>query len=129
MKEIDVNLYVFQFYHELDLKRVINGSPWTFNRKVLIIARMQDRDNPRSVSLNKLDLWVQLYDLKAGLMTDRILKEVGNYVGEYLESCPRNFNGVWREYMRIKVAIDLSKPLKRRMKLRRSGGRMVVDYF
>lgn len=31
MKEIDVNLYIFQFYHELDIKRFISGSPWTFN--------------------------------------------------------------------------------------------------
>lgn len=122
MKEIDVSLYVFRFYHELDLKRVINGSSWTFNRKVLIIDRLQNGDNPRSVNLNKLHLWVQLYDLKAGFMTEMILKEVGNYVGEYIESCPRNFNGVWREYMRIRVSIDLSKPLKRRMKVRRSGG-------
>lgn len=37
IKELDVNLYIFQFYHELDIKRVINGSPWTFNRKALLI--------------------------------------------------------------------------------------------
>ncbi|XP_074348254.1 uncharacterized protein LOC141687015 [Apium graveolens] len=53
---------------------------------------------------------------------ERVLKEVGNYVGFFIESCPKNFTGVWREYMRIRVTIDLSNPLKRRMKIRRSGG-------
>lgn len=89
MKEIDVNRYIFQFYHELDIKRVVSGSPCTFNRKVLIIRRMREGDIPREVSLNNLDLWVQIYDLQAGFMSERILKEVGNYVGEYIESCSK----------------------------------------
>lgn len=122
IKEIDVNLYIFQFYHELDVQRVISGSPWTFNRKALIIARMKEGDVPRSVNLNTIDLWIQIYDLRTGFMTERILKEVGNYIGEYIESCPTNFTGMWREYMRIRVKIDLSQPLKRKMKLRRTGG-------
>lgn len=113
-----VKLFLFQFYHEIDIKRVIEGSPWTFNRKVLIISRMQDG---RCVPLNKIDLWVQVYDLYPGFMTERILTEVGNQMGVFVCSCPSNFKGVWREYMRIRVTLDLSKPLKRRMKLRKIG--------
>lgn len=68
VKNIDVNLYVFQFYHELDIKRVIIGSPWTFNRQVLLIARMHIEEAPREVRLNKVDLWVQVYDMRYGFM-------------------------------------------------------------
>lgn len=28
IKEIDMNLYMFQFYHDIDIKRVIAGIPW-----------------------------------------------------------------------------------------------------
>lgn len=97
IREIDVNLYLFQFSHELDIKRVIEGSPWSFNMKVLIIARMKEGDIPRGISLNSLDLWVQIPDLRAGFMTEKVVKEVGNYVGIFVESCPRNFSGVWKE--------------------------------
>lgn len=121
IREIDVNLYLFQFYHEVDIKRVVEGSPWSFNRKALVIARMKDGDVPRSVRLNSLDLWVQIHDLRAGFMTEKIVKEVGNYIGCFVESCPRNFTGVWKEYLRVRVTIDLSKPLKRRMKIRKAG--------
>lgn len=63
-------------------------------------------------------------------MSERILKEVGNYVGEYIfESCSRNLTRVWREYMRIRVTIDLSKPLKRKMKVRRPGSDWVWITF
>lgn len=56
IKEVDVNLYIFQFYHELDIKRVISGSPLTFNIRALILGRMKDGDTSRSVNLNKLDI-------------------------------------------------------------------------
>lgn len=121
IREIDVNLYLFQFYHVVDIKRVIDGSPWSFNRKVLVIARMKDGDVPRSVRLNSLDVWVQIHDLRAGFMTEKIVKEVGNYIGCFVESCPRNFKEGWKEYLRVRVTMDLPKPLKRRMKVRKAG--------
>lgn len=100
----------------------MEGCPWSFNRRALIMARMKEGDNPRSVELNKMDLWVQVYDLKAGMMTERIIKEVGNYIGTYVRSCPSNFVGGWRDYLRVRVLVDVLKPLKRRMKVRKAGG-------
>lgn len=58
IRELNTNLYVFQFYHEVDIKTVLDGSPWSFNRKALIIKRMEERDNPRSMNLDSLNLWV-----------------------------------------------------------------------
>lgn len=53
------------------------------------------------------------------------MREVGNYIGKFVESCSSNFTGVWREYLKVRVTMDLSKPLKRRMKIRKSGN----DWF
>ncbi|KAL8148452.1 hypothetical protein AgCh_005717 [Apium graveolens] len=97
VKEIDVNLYIFQFYHELDIKRVIRGSPWTFNRKALLIARMKEGDVSRGVNLNKLDLWIQIYDMQVGLMTERVLREV---VGHSENFCNSLFNTHEEEIVR-----------------------------
>lgn len=121
IKELEVNLFLFQFYHEVDIKRVMDGCPWSFNRRALIMARMKEGDNPRNVDLNTMDLWVQIYDLKAGFMTERIIKEVGNYIGTFVSSCPSNFVGVWRDFLRVRVTVNVTKSLKRRMKLRKAG--------
>lgn len=121
IKEIDVNLYLFQFYHEVDIMRVVAGSPWSFNIKALVIKRMAEGDIPRAVKLNTMDLWIQIHELRAGFMYERVVKEVGNFIGTFVESCPSNFTGVWREFLRVRVTIDLSKPLKRRMKVRQTG--------
>ncbi|XP_063940510.1 uncharacterized protein LOC135149254 [Daucus carota subsp. sativus] len=90
-------------------------------RKALVMSRLKQGQNPRYVDLNTMDLWVQIRDLKVGFMSETVLKGIGNYVGNYVRSCPSNFTGVWREYMRIRVSIDLAKPLKRRMKIKMAG--------
>lgn len=84
IKEMDTNFFLFQFFHEIDIKRVVDGSPWSFNRKALIILRMKDGDNPRCIQLNNLDLWVQIHNLRPDFMSDRTIKEVGNYIGGYV---------------------------------------------
>ncbi|XP_074352306.1 uncharacterized protein At4g02000-like [Apium graveolens] len=129
IKEIDVNLFLLQFYHEIDIKRVIDGSPWTFNRKVLLITRLQEGVNLRCVSINSLDLWVQIHDLQPGFMSEKVNEEIGNQVGKFVSSCPSNFKGLWREYMRIRVTLDINKPLKRRMKIRKSGNEWIWITF
>lgn len=121
IKEMEPNLFIFQFYHEIDVKRVMQGCPWSFNRRALIMKRLKEGDNPRSIELNTLDLWVQIHDLKVGFMSEKVVKQIGDYIGSFVESCSSNFVGVWREYMRVRVTIDLSKPLKRHMKIRQTG--------
>ena len=31
----------------------------------------------------------------------------------------QNFGGIWKNYMRIRVSIDVRKPLKKRMKIKK----------
>lgn len=120
MKELQPNRYIFQFYHEVDIKRVIEGSPWTFGRFHLVFERLKEGDNPRIISLNNILLWVQLHDMDAGFMSQRVVQDIGNYIGQFVESDPNNFLGVWRDYLRVRVKLSIEKPLKRRMKLKRS---------
>ncbi|XP_062089039.1 uncharacterized protein LOC133795601 [Humulus lupulus] len=119
VKELGKNLFLFQFYHEIDIQRVIAGSPWTFERKQLIFHRLREGDNPRSVCLNKLDLWVQLFDLQHGFRSQSVVQSIGNYVGRFVDSDINNFSRVWREFLRVRVTVDIDQPLKRRMKISR----------
>lgn len=48
------------------------------------------------------------------------MADIGNYICKFIESDPNNFVGVWREYRKIRVSIDLNIPIKKRMKLKRN---------
>ncbi|XP_030489697.2 uncharacterized protein LOC115706250 [Cannabis sativa] len=122
VKELENNLYLFQFYHEVDIERVKEGSPWTFDRVPLLFERLKQGKNPRSVPLNRIDFWVQLHNLTTGFMSETVIRGLGNYLGEYVKSDPNNFVGVWRDYLRIRVKINVTQPLKRKKKLIKQGG-------
>ena len=62
-------------------------------------------------------------------MSEKVCKEVGNYIGRFIKSDTSNFGGLWRNYLRIRVFIDVRKPLKRKMKIKKAGGEWLWIYF
>ena len=59
-----------------------------------------------------------------GLQSKRVLRDVGNFIGVFVESDPKNLDGNWKTYMRIRVALDIRKPVERKMKKKESGRRV-----
>ncbi|KAF4368650.1 hypothetical protein F8388_003351 [Cannabis sativa] len=92
IKILDQNRFLFQFYHEIDIQRVIEGSPWTYDRKQMSIQRLKPGENPRMVVLNSLDMWVQIRGLKTGFKTDWARREAAKYIGILVTSDPNNFS-------------------------------------
>ena len=35
IKDLEPNLLLFEFYHEIDLRRVVEGGPWTFDSHIV----------------------------------------------------------------------------------------------
>lgn len=66
--------------------------------------------------------WVQVYNLPIGFLTEKVLQNIVGFIGEFQTSDANNFMGVWRNYMHIQVLLDVRKPLKRRMCLKKEGG-------
>lgn len=129
VKTIKPNLFLFQFFHDRDIQRVIKGGPWSFENQPLLCKRLQVGDQPAKVPLFTIEFWVQVYDLPCDFMSEKVDKHVGNYIGVFVESDPNNFGGFWKSYMRVRVAMDVRYPLKRKMKLKKAGGEWVWVTF
>lgn len=109
------------FYHELDIQKVIDGGPWSFEQAMLVYHQVKDGEDPTAVPLQQVDMWVQVYDIPRGFLSENILKSVGSSIGTYIKSDPSTFVGGWKPYVRIRVSINISKPLKRKLKIKREG--------
>lgn len=81
------------------------------------------------MAINNLELWVQLHGMGTRFMSQRVVTDVKNYIGKFVESDENNFVGVLREFLRVSVYILLDKPLKRRMKLKKSDSNWCWVYF
>lgn len=114
--------YSFVFFHKLDLQKVIEGGPWTFEQCLLVYHILEDNENPHTVPLKNMDIWMQIYDVPKGMISEKLLQSIGDFVGKFVKSDPSNINGVWKMFSRIRVTLNVEKPIKRRMKVKREGG-------
>lgn len=129
VKDLSPTLFLFQFFHEIDIRRVLESGPWTFDQHILIVKRLGELEQPQNVPLFHTSFWIQIYNLPIGFLSAKVLQNIGNYIGEFQASDENNLMGVWRNYMRIKVSIDVRKPFKRRMRLKKAGGEWLwIDF-
>lgn len=56
-------------------------------------------------------MWIQLHDLPMGIMTKVYGERLGKSIGEIKEVDVDKDGLGWRPYLRIKVWVDISKPL------------------
>lgn len=110
------------FYHIKDMHKVIERGPWMFEQNSLVLHQLIGNEDPQLVQLNKMDIWIQIYDPSTRMLTEKILQNIGNFVGVFGKSDPLNLNAMWKPYVRMRVTMDIGKPLKCRMKLKRKGG-------
>lgn len=69
-----------------------------------------------------MDIWLQVYDIPNGLFSERTIQNIGKFVGKLVKTDPSNLNVSWKAYARVRITMDVTKPLKRKMKLKRDGG-------
>lgn len=82
---------------------------------------MQDMEDVHQVMLNEVDIWVQVHDIPKGFISETILQSIRAFIGRYVKSDPGNFDGIRKEFVRIRATLDIHKPLKRLMKIKREG--------
>lgn len=113
--------YSFVFFHKLDIQKVIEGGPWTFEQATLILYQLEDGEDPNTVQLQNVDMWIQVYDIPRGLISENILKSIGMSIGKFVKMDANTLDGVWKPFVRIRVSLNVQKPLKRRLKIKREG--------
>jgi hypothetical protein len=103
--------FLFQFNHRLDAAKVLEEGPWLYDKYNMVIDRIAPGVVPASVNLNHLDFWVLVHNLPFRLVNHRVANGIGRFLGELKEYDTRNT--LHSSYMRLKVRIDVSQPLKK----------------
>ncbi|CAH9112560.1 unnamed protein product [Cuscuta epithymum] len=116
INEIGACRYMFQFYSESDMKRVLDEGPWTFDQNLIVLAKLKQGDLPLKVPLNRADFWLQVHhDVPMGYFSVKNAIKIWNFVGSFIKVDEYNFSLEWNPYMRLRVSIDLNMPLKRKL--------------
>ncbi|KAA3462160.1 reverse transcriptase [Gossypium australe] len=79
--EMEDKRILFRFYNEIDLKRVIDGMPWFFNRHLIIFHRLIGNEEPNTVPLWETVFWVQIHNIPIRFYT----KQLGDFIRKFVE--------------------------------------------
>jgi hypothetical protein len=113
IREIEDNLFLAVFNRGDDMERVIVQSPWTFDKKLIQFIRFEADMQPTAVKFIYSAFWIRIYNLPILSMVKEVGEDIGNNIGRLVEvDVPENGIG-WGRFLRIRVEIDVTKPLLR----------------
>ena len=111
--EVGSNLFQFKFSTEFDKERVFKGGPWTFDNQALMLRRWQKGMIAMNVKFETISLWVQIWGTPFNMVSPKVAAEVGSRLGVVEEVETRQKQELQNLFMRVKVAIPISKPIWR----------------
>ncbi|KAF5465160.1 hypothetical protein F2P56_015189 [Juglans regia] len=80
-KEVGSNLFVIEFQHAVDLQKVMNGRPWTFDCNLLCLTTFDGHVAPKEITFSTESMWIQLHNIPLGAMTQDIGRLIGSNIG------------------------------------------------
>ncbi|KAI8004921.1 Uncharacterized protein LOK49_LG08G03245 [Camellia lanceoleosa] len=114
---IGVNLFLFHFHHVADKRRVLLNGPWSFNKHLLLLNEVDAHLQPSEVLLSEATFWIQVHNLPLISMTKAVGYLIGNKIGSTVDVEYGADRMAFGRYMRIRVTLNVAKPLRRGMKL------------
>ena len=129
IREVGERLFIFQFEDEVEKDRVLQKQPWSFNKSLLVLKEINGDLRPEEVNMEWCPFTVQVHGLPLGLMTKRIGVILGEVLGDVLEVETDDDVSAWGKFLKIRVALNITKPLKRGKMLSLSGGGKVLARF
>lgn len=107
------NLFQFKFKTEFDMERTIHDGPWTFDNQLLLVQKWHRGMTAKNVNLDLASLWIKIWDAPFDMVSPTVAKEVGGRLGKVEEAERRRNPDDQNIFMRVKVVLPISKPLRR----------------
>ncbi|KAK6154906.1 hypothetical protein DH2020_009154 [Rehmannia glutinosa] len=125
-KPLGDNTVLFMFKNAVDMKKVLNGSPWLFDKSLLALTEADASQIGSNIEVTTCQFWVQIHDLPIGLMNRVFAKTSGDTIGKFLEVDVDSDGCSFGRFLRIRVEMDITKPLRRVVKTSFRGTEFVL---
>ena len=121
IQDVGDNTTLFLFQNEEDMNRVLWASPWSFDKYLLVLQKLGKGDFVSSLSFDKTSFWIQIHGLPLRMQTTKVAKKITDSMGviKKVDVGPMGFSV--GKYLRLRLTIDISKPLCRGRVVRMGG--------
>ncbi|XP_042948082.1 uncharacterized protein LOC122280957 [Carya illinoinensis] len=113
LREVGRNMYVMIFATHVDKQRIVEGRPWFFDGQLFVINPFDGISPIHDLKFHTAPLWVQFHNLPMFGMNREVGVRLGSSIGEVQEVDVDDDNVGWGSSLRVKILIDMKKPLAR----------------
>ncbi|KAL5852076.1 hypothetical protein ACOSQ3_007194 [Xanthoceras sorbifolium] len=107
------NVFVFHFHSLEDKAMVWSRGPWHFDKSLIVI----EKPATSHFQFRFAEFWIQIYNIPFICMNRTVARLIAKAVGSVVDF-PMDSKDLWGKFLRIKVRLDITKPLKRRIRMR-----------
>ena len=127
IEELGDNIFMFKFATEADKKRILTGGPWHFDRVIMVLIEPTSLGEVTKQSFSHASFWVQIHNIPIMCMNEETIREFGKEIGK-VEEVGTNAEGECiRKYARLRVSVDVTKPLVKILSLEPEEDEKVVE--
>ncbi|CAN6287729.1 unnamed protein product [Urochloa humidicola] len=107
------NLFIAEFSCLEDKMRALNGSPWIVGKHAVVLREYDETLKPSDVSFARMEMWVHIINLPFGWMNVKRATRAAELIGEVIKVDAGADGKISGAYARVRVAIEIDKPLRR----------------
>jgi hypothetical protein len=121
-RNLGENRFLFTFLHASGERQVPEDGPWMFGKDLVVMADFDGNKTIDEVVFAEIPIWVRIMKMPLGMMNKRVREMIGDLIGEVLDVDVDDQEMVIGQFLRVKVRLDIKKPLMRGVTLDMGGG-------
>ena len=83
--ELEVDLFLVEFGDGKDKKKILNMSPWSFEKQLVLLQEFEGKLTPKEIEIKWSPFWIQIFNLPLKSRTKETGWAIGSTLGTVME--------------------------------------------
>ncbi|XP_050229503.1 uncharacterized protein LOC126678651 [Mercurialis annua] len=114
---IGINIFVVHFESQEDKRRVLAGGPWNYQEQIIVLEIPRGTGDYAEMKFDTIPFWIQIHGLPLICLNKEAGRSLGSQIGVVEEVDLGASGDCLGKYLRVKIKVNITKPLKRGLKV------------
>lgn len=112
MRNLGDHKVLFMFDNKIEVEKVIQSEPWTFNKHLIVMERYDTNSSIDDLTLDRTTFWLQVHGLPIKFINEKVVEKICEVLGKVIPTAnPNESEG--GNFIRVRVSMDVTGPLCR----------------
>ena len=100
---------LFVFYNNEEVEKILASEPWSFDRHLVVLQRLEIASLVRGLAFNKVSIWVQVHNILISYLNRSVAEELCEVIGE-MDRTSTNAEVEGGSFIKVRVRVNVSLP-------------------